>query len=183
MFHDCRNHEAAELLIVEGRSAADAVNIVRNKQYQAVFALQGKIPNCTTPSGLRRALGNVHVKALLTHIQSGRFSKILILCDADADGLHAGFLLEVFFRVHLPDMVGHRRVMRIYPPLFQWWNVESSEAQYGWSKADCPQDGHQAGDITYFKGIAAMSADTLANACVNADTRIVRVLMPAIGER
>lgn len=178
LFLDCQSSESSELFIVEGRSAASAVNRVRNRQYQAVFALQGKIPNSSSASGLRRALNNEHVQALLELVQSQRFSKLLILCDADADGLHARMLLTTFFQTHLADQVASQRIFHIYPPLFRWEDRSGGADHFGWSREKLKRYSAIAEVTTHFKGIASMSAESLAFTCVNFESRFIRPLLP-----
>ena len=179
MFFDCGASVGAELFIVEGRSAANAVNVVRDRQHQAVLALQGKIPNCATAAGLRKALKNQHVQELLSVLSGGKekFDRLLILCDADADGLHARFLLTSFFHLQLSELVNRQIVFQVYPPLYQRLLPASGTRRFFWNDdTGNPVGTHRRversdGEVTYFKGIAGMPAEALWQTCVSAEQR------------
>jgi DNA gyrase subunit B len=176
---DCSGPGASECFIVEGRSAAEAIARVRDRQSQAVFALQGKIPNCATAKGLRRALASELVLSLLHCVRVGRFSEFLILFDADIDGVHARFLLETLLRVQVPELIDRRQVVHIYPPLFQWHDRASQGLKLGYSQKELRHRVDSGAEVTYFKGIAGLPAGTLAESCVIAESRNTRLLTRA----
>jgi len=162
---------------VEGRSAAEAVNRVRNKNQQAVFALQGKIPNCHSSAGLRRALANDVVQALLNVVgpesERSPFARVLILCDADADGLHARMLLSVFFQKCLTNLLEDGVVFNVFPPLYQSVERASGQSYFGRSRVQLSNYPEGTFDTTYFKGVASMSPNVLASTCIQPESRTV----------
>lgn len=174
--------------MVEGRSAAQAVNCVRNRQQQAVLALQGKIPNSATTAGLRRALRNEQVSKLLSllNVNRGqcRFSRMLLLCDADVDGLHARSLLVTLLRVHLTSLLEHQLVFHVYPPLLELIDVNSGERRFSWHQ-DAASVVHASNSVgsssfqlTRYKGIASMNAEALATTCIHPSTRNQQLVTP-----
>ena len=182
MFFNCSNETGTELFIVEGRSAAEAVNRVRSRQSQAVLSLQGKVPNCATTAGMRKALKNPHIRELLSVLfaESGElhFETLLILCDADADGQHARALLTVFFQQHLPDLVNRQVVYHLYPPLYQQVQPGTTTPRFLWNREDgrtSVSDGRDS-VITYFKGIASMTPESLWATCIDPEQRTQRAL-------
>jgi DNA gyrase subunit B len=125
---DCREHapaSASELFIVEGDSAAEAVCAVRDTRFQAVLALQGKPVNALKSSS-RRVMTSPTLSALTEVLGSApgtalplgtlRFEKILILMDPDADGIHAGALLQIFLLRYMPSLLDERRVFIVHAP-------------------------------------------------------------------
>jgi DNA gyrase subunit B len=108
--HDCTHHgigSGAELYVVEGDSAAGAVERLRNADYQAVLPLQGK-PLNTARVSQAKVLANPWFKALVDAIGAGvgdafdasiaRYDRVILLMDPDADGIHIGALTMVFFQ-------------------------------------------------------------------------------------
>ncbi|MEQ1487852.1 MAG: toprim domain-containing protein, partial [Methylotenera sp.] len=109
---DCRQHGAnAELFLVEGDSAASAVSSLRNQQVQAVLPMQGK-PLNTIKASAEKVVENALFKALIEALGAGvgdnfdltkcRYSRIVLLMDADADGIHCGALMLMFFYRWMP---------------------------------------------------------------------------------
>lgn len=137
--------------------------------------MQGKMPNASTDAGLYKALANSHVKALLSVVGQNhttrRFAKVLLLCDADADGLHARMLLCLFFRRYLSHLISDGIVFNVYPPLYQKFDPSSRQTSFGWNGRESQSAGSDAREITYFKGIAGMSSNALAHTCLNSETR------------
>ena len=97
MFLDCDRSPDSEIFIVEGRHAGNALRQVRNRRSQAVLAMQGKIPNPARRTNARKIFENPQISLLLRSLEAEnehvRFARILLLCDADIDGLHASCLL------------------------------------------------------------------------------------------
>ena len=145
-----------------------------------MFALQGKIPNCHSSAGVRRALANDIVQALLDIIgpESGRspFTRILILCDADADGLHARMLLSVFFAKCLANLLEDGIVFNVFPPLYQSVERATGRSYFGTSREQLRKYTNSGFDTTYFKGVASMSPDVLASTCIRRESRSIQPL-------
>ena len=124
---DCRRagDDGAELFVVEGESAAAAVARVRDADFQAVLPMQGKPLNATRATRaklLAHPLFGPLVDAVGTGIEpdyratSLRYGRILLLMDPDADGIHCGVLLLLFFRRWMPQLIAAGRIGIVRPP-------------------------------------------------------------------
>jgi len=115
----------AELIIVEGDSAAEAVCAVRDARLQAVLAMQGKPVNArrAPQSRVARSPWLAQIAAVLgdapgTALPLGdlRYERVIILMDPDADGIHAGALLQIFFHECMPVLLEQRRIVTVHAP-------------------------------------------------------------------
>lgn len=125
---DCRTHgRDAELLIVEGDSAAGPAKAGRNAEYMAVLPLRGKVVNAGK-STLKQVVENAEAQALFTAIGAGwgkdfnlddaRYGRIIILCDADVDGSHIRTLLLTFFFRQMRPLIEGGHIFIAQPPLY-----------------------------------------------------------------
>lgn len=125
-----RNHRGyAEIIIAEGESAAVAVDSVRNKMYQAVFGVQGVVNN-TCGMTIAQVIARCKVfREFVTLLGCGfgkdfditklRYSKIIILADADADGSNISSLVLLFIVLYLPELIVQGKVYKALPPLME----------------------------------------------------------------
>jgi DNA gyrase subunit B len=183
---DCRREgpdAAKELFVVEGESAATAVARVRDAAYQAVLPMQGKPLNAARAARARvlsHPLFGPLIEALGTglepdyHHESLRFERILLLMDPDADGIHCGMLLVMFFHRWMPRLIESGRVELVRPP---WGEVTVAGRSYHavsdmelMSLADRARaDGPVC--IRRYRGLAAIDADVIQRTCISPATR------------
>ena len=184
---DCQFHgleSGAELFVVEGESAAAAVCGGREPTRQAVLPMQGKPLNALKATekkvaanplfaALEAALGGGWGEAL--ELRKLRYSKVLLLMDPDADGIHCGLLLLGFFHRWMRPLLDAGHVWLVRPPWGEVvtpgepprWPVSEREFQ---RLAGCG-DGQRPAQIRRFRGLAGIDADVLKATCLEPATR------------
>jgi DNA gyrase subunit B len=181
----------AELFVVEGDSAAQAVCAVRNAELQAVLPIQGKPVNAARASAARvrqspwlaaltQVLGNAPGTAL--PFSDLRFERVILLMDPDADGIHTGALLQIFFIETMRTLLEQGRVEIVHapwaeirrvglPPLLSFHAEEF--------RNQCRTLREQA-DANYesirHRGLGSITPTVLERVCINPATRRSRVL-------
>ena len=188
---DCRTHGlGAELLIVEGDSAAGPAKAGRNAEYMAVLPLRGKVVNAGK-SNLKQVIENAEAQALITAIGAGsgrefnladaRYGRIIILCDADVDGSHIRCLLLTLIYHYMRPLLEDGRVFAAQPPLYtvkvgdQKHHAYSDEDKERLTAELC-KGNRRPENLQWvrFKGLGEMDVEELAESCLDADTRILR---------
>ncbi len=183
---DCRRHGPdSELLIVEGNSAAGPAINGRDSETMAVLPLRGKVVNAGKAS-LKQVVENAEAQALITAIGAGsgrdfdlescRYGRIIILCDADVDGSHIRCLLLTLIHKHMRPLLDKGMVYAAQPPLFA--TKVKGEMVYAFDDAEraALSEKHKIGLEKWkrFKGLGEMNVDELAETTLNPETRVLK---------
>ncbi|NNE72744.1 MAG: DNA topoisomerase IV subunit B [Acidimicrobiales bacterium] len=190
---DCRRHgPEAELIIVEGDSAAGPAKAGRNAETMAILPLRGKVVNAGKAT-TKQVLDNTEAQALFTAVGAGsgeafnvddaRYGRIVILCDADVDGSHIRCLLLTLIHKYMTPMLELGMVYAAQPPLFttkvsgQIHRAFSDEERDAITDELC-KGNRRPESIKWqrFKGLGEMNVDELAECALNPESRILRRL-------
>ena len=184
---DCAATDLArtELFLVEGDSAGGSAKQARDKDFQAILPLRGKILNTwEVESGAVLASQEVHDLAVAIGCDPGksdisglRYGKVIILADADSDGLHIATLLSALFLRHFPALVHEGHVFVAMPPLFRvdvgkqvFYCLDEDEKRAMLERVE-REKMKGAISVTRFKGLGEMNAPQLRESTIHPDTR------------
>ena len=209
-------HTLAELFIVEGDSASGAVTVLRNAQFQACLPMQGK-PLNAIKAGSKKVMGNeLFLKLSLAlgvpllaqpkqrsasqqlslgleaepqqdPLKDLRFSRVLLLFDPDADGIHIGALMLMFFSRWMQPLLTSGRIEMVRAPLFEitWWQDAQpcKESLFAYSLAHCQaikkklsDQGATRIDQRHFRGLGSIDQALLSRTCIDPKTRLTQVM-------
>ncbi len=188
---DCsdKRSELCEIYIVEGDSAGGTAKQGRDRRFQAILPLRGKILNVEKVR-LNRVLENAEIKAMITAFGCGilddfdesklRYDRIISMTDADVDGSHIRILLLTFLFRYMRPLIEHGHVYSAMPPLYKA-SVKGKEDVYLYSEEEkTAYDALNNNKVEYqrYKGLGEMSTEQLWDTTMNPATRtLIRVSM------
>jgi DNA gyrase subunit B len=188
---NCESRDASqcEIFIVEGDSAGGSAKMARNRMYQAIMPIRGKILNVEKAS-IDKVLANAEIKTMINAFGCGfsegygndfditklRYDKIIIMADADVDGAHISTLLLTLFYRFMPELIFEGHVYLAMPPLYK---VIPSKGKEEYLYDDAALNKYRkthTGSFTLqrYKGLGEMDAEQLWETTLNPETRIMK---------
>ncbi|MDK1117401.1 MAG: DNA topoisomerase (ATP-hydrolyzing) subunit B [Anaerolineae bacterium] len=181
---DCseRDSSKTELYIVEGDSAGGSAKQGRDRHFQAILPLRGKILN-TERARLDKILGNNEVRSLISALGTGigesfnleglRYGRVIIMTDADVDGSHIRTLLLTFFFRYMPELIDEGHLYIAQPPLYRI--AHKNKVQYVYTENEkeklMKSFGSDKVNLQRYKGLGEMNPEQLWETTMNPEHR------------
>ena len=188
---ESRNAGECEIFIVEGDSAGGSAKTARNRMYQAILPIRGKILNVEKAS-IDKVLANAEIKTMINAFGCGfsegygndfditklRYEKIIIMADADVDGAHISTLLLTLFYRFMPELIYEGHVYIAMPPLYKAIPSKGEEEYLYDDKALEHYRRRHKGPFTLqrYKGLGEMDAEQLWETTLNPETRMLKLV-------
>ena len=186
---ESREAEKCEIFIVEGDSAGGSAKMGRNRRYQAILPIRGKILNVEKAS-MDKVLANAEIKTMINAFGCGfsegygndfdiaklRYHKIVLMTDADVDGSHIDTLLLTFLYRFMPELIQNGHVYIAMPPLFKVIPKKGKEEYLYDEKALERYRKTHTGEFTLqrYKGLGEMDAEQLWETTLNPENRVLK---------
>ena len=190
---NCESRDASrcEIFIVEGDSAGGSAKTARDRMYQAILPIRGKILNVEKAS-IDKVLANAEIKTMINAFGCGfsegygndfdisklRYNKIIIMADADVDGAHISTLLLTLFYRFMPELIYEGHVYIAMPPLYKAMPAKGAEEYLYDDKALERYRKRHKGPFTLqrYKGLGEMDASQLWETTLDPETRLLKLV-------
>lgn len=185
---ESREAEKCEIFIVEGDSAGGSAKMSRDRRYQAILPIRGKILNVEKAT-MDKVLANAEIKSMVQAFGCGfsegygndfdisklRYHKIIIMADADVDGAHISTLLMTFFYRFMPELISEGHVYIAMPPLYKAIPSKGQEEYlYDDEALKKYRKTHKNFTLQRYKGLGEMDADQLWETTLNPESRCLK---------
>ena len=188
---NCESRDASrcEIFIVEGDSAGGSARMARNRTYQAIMPIRGKILNVEKAS-IDKVLANAEIKTMVLAFGCGfsegygndfdisklRYDKIIIMADADVDGEHISTLLLTFFYRFMPELISEGHVYIAMPPLYKAVPSGKGEEVYLYNDEELAKyrKTHKNFSLQRYKGLGEMDPDQLWETTLDPERRFLK---------
>ncbi len=190
---ESRDAKKCEIFIVEGDSAGGSAKSARNRMYQAILPIRGKILNVEKAS-IDKVLANAEIKTMINAFGCGfsegygndfditklRYDKIIIMADADVDGAHISTLLLTLFYRFMPELIYEGHIYIAMPPLYKVMPKKGrgkEEYLYDDKALEKYRKTHEGGfTLQRYKGLGEMDPDQLWETTLNPETRLLKLV-------